>query len=176
MNLQIEKGETFAFGIFRIFHGLLDDAVERLSDQDHKDETIHEVRKDFKKIRALLRISRYTISKNFYRENNVFFRELAKKLAYTRTSKVHLQTLNKLLENKDLLEKSTGLKELELYLKKLHEKNLVDLKENKIFEKIRKDLIQKKREIKEWPVKSRKKTKFYKGILEMYKKGQKRKR
>jgi CHAD domain-containing protein len=85
----------------RVFSERLDDSIQWLGNPEQDlDEAIHEVRKNMKKIRGLLRLFRYTLPCGIYRNLNGFCRDFSRKFARAREARVHLNTIKK-LENKN---------------------------------------------------------------------------
>jgi CHAD domain-containing protein len=64
-----------------------------------RDEAVHEVRKCFKKIRALLRLVRFAITAKSYRGENICFRDAARPLKEVRDAKIFLETLDQMIEH-----------------------------------------------------------------------------
>jgi CHAD domain-containing protein len=95
----LEQGETVPEGIRRIARGRIDHAIDALADPT--EETVHEARKDMKKLRALLRLVRGEIGQKAYRRENAFFRDVARELAGVRDADVMLATLAALEERYD---------------------------------------------------------------------------
>jgi CHAD domain-containing protein len=63
------------------------------------DITIHQSRKSIKRIRAILKMIRYGTGYSFYQRENLFFRDLSRRMASARDFSVLLQTM-KLMEQK----------------------------------------------------------------------------
>ncbi len=83
-------------GIRRIAEGRADDALEQLEEAGEK--TVHEARKDMKKMRALLRLVRADIGKRTYRAENSRYRDAGRRLSAARDAEVKLETLDGLRE------------------------------------------------------------------------------
>jgi CHAD domain-containing protein len=96
---RLKQDEAVSDGIRRIARGRIDDAIEALADP--REETVHEARKDMKKLRALLRLVRGEIGSKVYRRENAFFRDVARELAGVRDADVMLATLAGLEERYD---------------------------------------------------------------------------
>jgi len=102
MGFQLNAGETLEDGLRRIAIELADDAEAELvaaqdATPDDFDKHIHNVRKTCKKMRGLLRLARKSLGKKTYNRENVFYRDLARRLAGARESHVLLSLLEKLL-------------------------------------------------------------------------------
>jgi CHAD domain-containing protein len=96
---RLKQDEAVSDEIRRIARGRIDDAIEALADP--REETVHEARKDMKKLRALLRLVRGEIGSKVYRRENAFFRDVARELAGVRDADVMLATLAGLEERYD---------------------------------------------------------------------------
>jgi CHAD domain-containing protein len=68
--------------------------LKQLGKSHQPDEAVHEARKTFKQIRALLRLIRPVISRQAYQEQNAFFAGLATRLAPLRDGFVVIETLD----------------------------------------------------------------------------------
>ena len=97
MAYQLEIGEMASAGIRRI-------AIERIEyietwltdDTNEREKAVHEARKSFKRLRALLRLIRYGISDVDYKRENLCFRDASRLLSGARDSAVMLETFDKL--------------------------------------------------------------------------------
>ena len=80
--------------------GRVDDALERLDSGRREDfaKGVHEARKDLKKLRSLLRLTRKGIGEARFHEANKHFREAARSLSGARDAEVKLRTLEALEE------------------------------------------------------------------------------
>jgi len=61
-----------------------------------RDETVHEVRKTLKRLRALLRLLRHALGPDEYRRENLALRDAARPLAEVRDAKVFVETIQAL--------------------------------------------------------------------------------
>jgi CHAD domain-containing protein len=96
---RLRRKEDPVAGVRRIAYGRIDDALEHA--RDHDDDpvgSVHEVRKDLKKLRSLLRLVRPSVPKKVYKRENVRYRDLGRELAGARDAEVKLQTLAGLRE------------------------------------------------------------------------------
>src|SRR3954447_10069692 len=92
------EGEPVPDAVRRIAHGRIDHALDELRGQTDSstEETVHEERKDMKKLRALLRLARDELGDNVYRRENTCFRDVARELSGVRDADVMLGTLKRL--------------------------------------------------------------------------------
>ena len=94
MAYRLEVGEPFPEGVKRIAREQLDEAVEQLTEGEDRDEAVHEARKHFKKIRAVLRLVRDEIGEQVYKPENICYRDAGRRLAPVRDSFVQVETLD----------------------------------------------------------------------------------
>jgi CYTH domain-containing protein/CHAD domain-containing protein len=101
MAYRFKRRERVDDGIRRIAAGRAEDALSELSaarsDGDLA-EAIHSARKDMKKLRAVLRLVRKPLGKEFFRAENHRYRDAARLLSQTRDAEVKLETLGALRE------------------------------------------------------------------------------
>ncbi len=102
MSYQLEGAETLSGGVKRIAKEELDSAVKGLRDHAAgRDEAIHDARKRFKKLRAVLRLVRKDLGGKEYREANVLLRDAGRDLSGLRDAEVLVATLDTLAEHFD---------------------------------------------------------------------------
>ncbi len=99
MSYQLENDENLAHGLRRIVHEQVDQALTQLTETpDGRDEAVHDARKRFKKIRAVLRLIRDEIGSDVYKPENVCYRDAGRALSDVRDSVVMVETLDDLVE------------------------------------------------------------------------------
>ena len=98
MAYQLEAREGLPAGIERIIREQIERAIEELTGQTNnsQDEAVHEARKCFKKIRAVLRLVRAQLPQAVYQRENLCFRDAGRHLSDLRDAQVRLETLEKL--------------------------------------------------------------------------------
>jgi len=101
MRYRLRLEEPLADGVRRIGIGQIDRASRMLVSED-RDKGIHEARKCFKRVRALLDMSRPALKPKVYQRENRRFRDLGRALAGARDIHVMRQTLDKLAGQRDL--------------------------------------------------------------------------
>lgn len=98
MAYRIRSGEPVTEATRRIAHEQLDKAVSELANRDvDVHESIHQARKRFKKIRALLRLVRPALGETYSHEN-AWFRDVAGELSRVRDASALVETLDSLGE------------------------------------------------------------------------------
>jgi hypothetical protein len=101
MRYRLKLDEPVADGVRRIGIAQVDRAASALAEAD-RDKGIHEARKSFKRVRALLDMNRPALSEKVYRRENRRFRDLGRALAGPRDVYAMRQTLERLQQKRDL--------------------------------------------------------------------------
>jgi hypothetical protein len=101
MSFELRSGDSLRKGIRRVIRKQLDDALEELTGEHRgqRDEAVHETRKCFKKVRAVLRLVRPVIGTKAYRAENTCLRDAARPLTEVRDAKILIETLDGLIEH-----------------------------------------------------------------------------
>ncbi len=99
MAFRLNADESVGDGIKRIVRRQIDHALEAIQQRDGDDEAIHEARKRFKRIRAVLRLVRDELGNKVYRLENTCFRDAGRPLTEVRDARVLLDTLDQLTEH-----------------------------------------------------------------------------
>jgi len=98
MTYRIKDPKNIQNEISRIATEQLNRAVNELTDDDiDRDEGVHQARKRFKKIRALLRLIREQLGDNYEVENN-FYRDLGRDLSDVREAQATVETFERIRE------------------------------------------------------------------------------
>jgi CHAD domain-containing protein len=97
---ELHDGEFVPDGMRRIARGQLDEGIEELEGQPNRklDESVHETRKRLKRLRASLRLERFAVGDDTYRQENAAFRDAGKRLSAPRDARVLIETLDGLCE------------------------------------------------------------------------------
>jgi CHAD domain-containing protein len=101
MSFELEPGKSLRKDLRRIVRKQMEDALAELTGEhrEPRDEVVHEVRKRFKKVRAVLRLVRPAIGDRCYRAENTCFRDAARPLTEVRDARILIETLDKLVEH-----------------------------------------------------------------------------
>jgi CHAD domain-containing protein len=91
---ELAKDEEVAPGVRRIACGQLDDVAEHLDVND--DGSVHEARKSFKRLRALVRLTRDELGDEVRQRENAAFRDAGRQLSGARDAAVLVETLDSL--------------------------------------------------------------------------------
>jgi CHAD domain-containing protein len=100
---RLREAENVPDGVRRIARGQIDLAAERLDAGAGSDaqDAIHEARKAFKRLRALVRLSRDALGDEIYRRENATFRDAGRRLSGARDAAVMVQTLEDVMRRFD---------------------------------------------------------------------------
>ncbi len=125
MSYQLEIAEPIDAGVRRIANELIDDAIARIETPDRdRHEAVHEVRKNCKKLRGLLRLIRPRVP-DLYKAENKYFRDAAASLSGIRDAEAALESYDALLKTFEAQVDRRGLaparRALTLYRKHLAE-------------------------------------------------------
>lgn len=102
MRFYLTKRETTHQSIKRIFLELVNKNISLLNEHgENVDKSIHDARKNFKKLRAVLRFVRSDLDILFYKSHNIHFRNLSRKISGLRDSFVIIESLQKLLNEQN---------------------------------------------------------------------------
>ncbi len=97
MGYYLEANEKLSAGIKRIALEEIDATLAELRSPDmDPDEAVHEARKHFKQIRALLRLVRDEVGEMIYKRENICYRDAGRRLAPIRDRAALLETLDML--------------------------------------------------------------------------------
>lgn len=97
MSYQFEHTEPLQQALQRVALERVDRALEALSGDHGTVEGVHEARKRFKEIRALLRLVRAPLGETFKAENRLF-RDLGRQLSAARDAEAMVETFDRLVE------------------------------------------------------------------------------
>lgn len=100
MGYRLEKGEPLPAGLKRIATEQVERALMQLTEMpDGRDEAVHDARKCFKKVRAVLRLARNEIGPEHYKQENICYRDAGRQLSDVRDSFVIVETLDGLAQH-----------------------------------------------------------------------------
>lgn len=100
MSYRLKQNEKLSNGIKRIATEQIDYAIDQLTGetQNSQDEAIHNARKSFKKLRAVIRLVRDSLGASAYEQENECFRDAGRLLSDVRDAQVYVETLDKLTD------------------------------------------------------------------------------
>ena len=98
MAFEIAENETVPEAVRRMARELIDDASAQLTHpKDDPHEAVHEARKDFKKLRGLIRLVRSSLG-DAYQLENACYRDAGRELSDVRDAQAMLETFEALRE------------------------------------------------------------------------------
>ncbi len=98
MAYRLEANEEISAGIRRVLRERINEVVDDLTNPiKDRDKGVHNARKNFKRLRAALRLIRGEVGEGGYQRENVRFRDAARRLASARDSWVMVEALDKLV-------------------------------------------------------------------------------
>jgi CHAD domain-containing protein len=98
MGYRFKEHETVPDGIKRIALELIDKTIEQTKPQGNRDKVIHDTRVIFKKLRALLRLTRMKNNAETFRHEDACFRNAGRRLSRVRDTTAMIEALDKLTE------------------------------------------------------------------------------
>ena len=96
MTFALIPSEAPTDSLRRIVLDQVDGAILQLAREENLNDGIHEARKHFKRVRAVLRLSRGALAAPTYRAENRFFRDQGRILSPVRDSAVKIETIDML--------------------------------------------------------------------------------
>lgn len=97
MSYRLEPGEPTGEGLARIVGEEIDAARDDLgSEETDRHEAVHEARKRFKKIRAVLRLARGRLGDDLYSAENTWYRDAGRALSRVRDAQALVETAEEL--------------------------------------------------------------------------------
>ena len=173
--LHLNHDERLNEGCRRILFELIDDSQDQLhGSQKELSEIIHEARKNFKKIRAVIKLLRYTLGRKLYKQDNYFFRDLGRDLSAARDADVNLETFE-YIENhySDRLD-DVFVNTIKDYLQeRRYHIQLYEIKTKGVLNQLADQLLQYKTELHDWPFIEHEFQAIEPGLLKTYKSGRK---
>jgi CHAD domain-containing protein len=171
MSLELKPDKSLRKNIRRFARKQLDRALEVLTKarKRPRDEAVHEARKGFKKIRALLRLVRPEIGERSYREENTRFRDAARPLTEVRDAKILIETLDNLIKNFEEHIDGRSFADVKKTLEaNLHAVRMRVLVEQNAFAKAAAAVRQARKRIKAWTDVRDKWSAVGKGLIDTY--------
>lgn len=96
MKYTVQPGETVSAGITRIISGKVETAIGHIDGDMERHETVHEVRKRCKEVRAALRLVRGVLPT--YSDENAHYRDTARLLSEVRDATALVETFDEHVE------------------------------------------------------------------------------
>ncbi len=174
MGYKLKKKEKISKGLKRILEEQIDKVVDEINNpKENIDETVHEIRKRFKKIRTVIRLLRDEIGKNKYKEENLFYRDEGRRIAGIRDSFVLEESLNKILNYYAHQLISGAFENVKVNLEESHKSFKAEKNYKSEINEIKKEIITAKERIIALTVKGDDFKLISDGLQRIYKRGKK---
>ena len=174
MAFTFRYGEKLNHGIRRIAHECIQHTLRQLQNEAvDRSTAIHEARKTFKRLRSLLRLVRFETGDDFYREQNIFYRDLGRKLSVARDAHVAGETLDMLLHlYADLVDHHEQQPLREALLARKYDLERQVAEDRATIDLVIAELEEARKAIKNWPKLPHRFGTLRKGLETVYAKGQ----
>lgn len=172
MQYFIEPKESPTGGLQRLLSQLLEDSEKALKNLENRDTAVHEARKNFKKIRALLRLVRGGLGEDIFKEADTAIRDAGRLLSDARDSGVLVHTIASLAIRHPELSDDPGFTRLRTHLQKKHQRIMKQLASDGEIPKVLAILEKVKHKLPDWTLAAQDFSAFYDGLLKAYQQGQ----
>ena len=170
MSYRFEAGEKISEGLKRIASEQCEMAIEKLKAQGvSRDEAIHDARVCFKKIRAVLRLAKSEISKETYKQENIYYRDAGRRLSAVRDTAAVIETIDKLTERYAGQLSADPFEKYRAAFLKSNRKRQSEKK--KALSEVRRTMKAARQRIDVWPISGNKFPIIGKGLKKVYKDG-----
>jgi CHAD domain-containing protein len=176
MSYRLEPDETLPDGIKRMAKEQIDQALEQFQEcPAGRNEAVHDARKRFKKIRAILRLVRDEIGEEVYKLENVCFRDAGRRLADVRDSYVVVETVDDLSERFSDQLAANAFDVVRQSLLARHQQIIEQLldEEGRMTE-VAATIETARQRVEDWPVEQTDFAAIYGGLRRVYKRGRNR--
>ncbi|MBS2097037.1 CHAD domain-containing protein [Carboxylicivirga linearis] len=133
------------------------------------DVSVHEIRKSFKRLRALLRLIRYDIGEELFLSENTKYKESAAKLSRLRDMHVIISYLATCFEAEELVITEESFIRFVGYLNEQKEREMKQLVENSVMDSIINQCKEQLKVIKEYPLSNLGPHTIHNGVIHAYK-------
>lgn len=175
MSYCLENNETLSFGLKRIVLELIDKSVFNLSKGNGSfNEDVHDTRKNFKKIRTVLRLIRSEIGEEKYNIENSFYRDAGRTLSDLRDSTVLILTFDKLAKSSELEMSNFDFSVFRDFLVEKHKTiRTAKSKKSAVINSLSTDLLLARSRVFDWPLSGDDFKLIKKNLQQIYEQGQK---
>jgi len=173
MALRLKRKESAADGLRRVAEAEIDECLELLHRmRGGSEESVHDLRKNFKRIRALVRLARNDLGEKVYRRDNGALRSLGRRLSPVRDAAVRVRTLEQ-LKKKPGADHATVPAPLTRRLSERKRNALARLSLAMTLEAIERDLRGLRDRVRKWPLRTRGFECLEPGLRRIYRQGRK---
>jgi len=169
MTYRFEENESAADAVERIALEQLDKALEHTKAKAKLDDAVHDARVCFKKLRGLIRLVRDELGDKQYQRENIFYRDVNRRLSRVRDTAALTEILSKLEDRfaKELTENAFAS----------FRKSLIGATRKRQTEKkralvqVRKKIIAARKRVKKWSIKDDEFSVVGPGLTQIYSQG-----
>jgi CHAD domain-containing protein len=177
MSYRLEAQESLPTNIKRLATEQVERALEQLRNPpgDDRDEAIHDARKRFKKIRAVLRLVRDEIGEEIYKQENICYRDAGRRLSDIRDSAAMVETLDDITQHFDGQLAPEALANLRERLVEEHQSFKQDILDHQgAMSEVTATIEMARSRIPNWPVRGDDFSALYGGLKRVYRRGRNR--
>ena len=173
MPYRFRADETVQDGVRRCAREQLGGAIDELTSGVHEDpvEAVHEARKDLKKARSLLRLTRAAIDRDERRRENTALRDAGRTLSSARDAEVMLQALDDLADHFAGQVPQTGFDAIRRHLEAERDTGREEMFASGLPGQTADELKSVRARIDEWPIRRGGWKALAPGLLRSYKRG-----
>ena len=173
MSYRFQEHETVPDGVKRIALEQIDKALELATAGsqagENLDVAIHDTRMCCKKLRGLLRLVRLELDEETFKKENVYYRDVSRRLSSVRDTAALVETLDKLIERfADQLAES-AFQTIRKSLTRSRENEQVD--KQKALAEVKKTLTGARERVEKWPLQKNDFSVLGGGLKRIYRQG-----
>lgn len=174
MPTKLKKDQRLDEAIKNAAIDQVNKAVDALQNNEDKAKAIHYARKRMKEVRAILRLVRDKLKKSIYQKENIFFRDIARKMADLRDYEVFIETLKELKEYTSNTHLKGAVNKVVQHAQPEYENQTnILLNQENILQTVSDKLTEAKEHINNWPIKGNKFSLIRSGLYRVYDRGYK---
>lgn len=173
MSYQLKRKESLLQGIKRIVIEQTDKAIDELTNAEEIGigEAVHQVRKRFKKNRAVIRLVRYSLGEKTFERENKYFRDLGRELAGLRDGEVTIETLDNLSTHFSDLVQPESFTNIRRELRVDYRQEYQSTVNNDVLTSVKHELKNVRERVDSWKLKSDRWTAIDRSFKRVYKRG-----
>jgi CHAD domain-containing protein len=173
-RLSIQPGASFRPSIVSLALFFIDEMEKQLLSRKGQHESIHQVRVNIKKMRALLRLIRPSLGEESYTFENNFFRDTARSLAFLRDYTTCSDALEKLVKNRRSKQIHDGFAKLIRAVSIRRKSALKEVNFPDLSTRILQELQTARQRVSQWNLTMDASEMIYSGLLNLYSQGRRR--
>ena len=148
-ELEIKERESFKAGVMRMMDAMHEECARFIMSQSRQHVSVHEFRKNIKKIRAILRLIRDEIGSEKYREMNGLYREVAYELALLRDDTSQVELLESMRDQVDNPKVRKAILKSIRQVRRKRKREFAEFYREGRHEKVNKDILALKEKVRE---------------------------